>query len=326
MRASRTIVVGSYNQDFVWRCARFPEPGETLRALDFSSGSGGKGSNQAIACARQQVSTCFIGAIGADAAGEVARRLAQREGVDARWQICAGADTGNACVLVDAQGRNLVTVHTGANQHLDAAHVRAQSAAFSGARVVLVQLETALEPLRAAFDLAGAAQALRLLNPAPARADLDASLLSACDLLIPNETECAELLRQYAGIAMDAGQLAALPDAELTALIAHLPCASVLVTLGAAGAFVAHRDGPRLGDRSTCYRMPPVPARVQDTTGAGDAFCGALAAALTVRPDAPLRTAVEYASRCAALSTERCGATTAPTRAEVVQRFGACVE
>ena len=326
MHAPRAIVVGSYNQDFVWRCARFPAPGETQRALGFSSGSGGKGSNQAIACARQQASTCFIGAIGTDAAGEVARQLAQREGVDARWQICAGADTGNACVLVDAQGQNLITVHAGANQHLDTAHVRAQAAAFTGARVVLVQLETALQPLRAAFDLASAAQALRLLNPAPARPDLDASLLGACDLLIPNETECADLLRQHADIAMDAGQLAALPDAQLTALIARLPCASVLVTLGAAGAFVAHRDGPRLGDRSACYRVPPVPARVQDTTGAGDAFCGALAAALTLMPDAALRAAVEYASRCAALSTEHRGATTAPTRAEVVQRFGACVE
>lgn len=324
MNTSQVIVVGSCNRDYAWRTERFPQPGETKRALDFSSGTGGKGYNQAVACRRQEVATCLIAAVGMDDIAALMQRNAAQEQLDCRWQIVAGARSGSACVLIDTHGQNQIVVDMAANEQLSAAHVQAQEATFAEARVVLAQLETDLAPVRAALALARNHGALALLNPAPVHADLDGAVLSACDVLVPNETEFAALLQCFSGLAIVPDHLATLADAELAALAARLPVASVVITLGAAGCFVAHNGAARLGDQAICYRVATTPAEVRDTTGAGDTFCGALAAAHVRMPDAALSVGIAHASRCAALSTELPGgASAAPRWAEVVQRFGA---
>lgn len=316
------LVVGSYNQDHVWRVDRFPQPGETRRGLGFSTGPGGKGFNQAVASARQQATTAFVGALGEDALARVARELAQAEGIEARWQVCRDTSTGSCGILVAADGQNQIVLDLAANERLAAGFVRAQADLFATARVVLVQMETGIAAIRAALQ-AAPPHCVRLLNPAPVHADIDVNLLALADLVTPNETEFADLLARFANTAVDAATIAASRDDELHALCRRLGTASVIVTLGARGSFVSHADAARWHDTADHYRIAAERVQVRDTTGAGDAFNGALAAQLANRPQQALRACVIHASRAAGLSTEQAGAAVAmPTLDEVRQRFG----
>lgn len=319
--AGRVLVVGSYNQDLVWEVDALPAPGETRAGLAFRSGPGGKGFNQAVAAARAGAATTFIGALGDDTLAEGARALARAEGIDARFETVPDAATGTAGILVDAQGRNSIVVALGANERLTVAHVDAQAEAFSKAAVVLAPLESPLEAVRAAMRLGRAAGAHTILNPAPMHAGLDAPTLADIDLLTPNETEMAELLARFGAGHVEAKTLRDLADAELAALCARLPVRTVVITLGDAGAFLApgglRGDGP-----ATVTRVPAALVRAIDTTGAGDAFNGALAAAWAARPDADPASLLPFAIRFAGLSTERPGAAAAmPTRSELETRF-----
>lgn len=317
------LVVGSYNHDYAWRVERAPQAGETLRGDAFRTAPGGKGFNQAVACARQGAPTAFIAAIGADAAGDGARRLAADEGIDAHWQACTDAATGSACIVVEAGGQNRIIVALGANERLDPAFLREREALFEAADVLLVQLENGMDATRAALDLAQAHGALRVLNPAPVHDALDGDLLARCDIVTPNESEFALLLGRPDAAHVAAGTLAERDDAELHRLARGLGVPTVVVTLGASGCFVSHADARRHGDARPYYRVAAERANVVDTTGAGDAFSGALVAALLRGGDRPLRDAVVHANRCAALSTERRGAAEAmPRAADVERRFG----
>ncbi len=321
--SAQVIVVGSYNRDHAWRVARAPGAGETVRGDDFRSAHGGKGLNQAIACARQGAPTAFIGAIGADASGAAAQQLADAEDLDARWQVRDDRATGSACIVVEESGQNRIVVALGANEHLDPDFVRAQSAVFASARVLLAQLENNPDATCAAFEIAGRHGLLRVLNPAPMRADIDTALLAHCEVLVPNETEFALLLERCAGLQVDAATLAARDDRELHRLARGLGVATVVVTLGGQGCFVSHADPDRLADPQQHYRIGAEPAHAIDTTGAGDAFCGALAAARVRFGARPFCEAVAHANRAAALSTERAGAAEAmPRIEEVLRRFG----
>ncbi len=321
---SKVVVVGSYNQDHVWSTDALPAPGAT-RLGRYASGPGGKGFNQAVAAARAGAATAFVTALGNDDAAATARSLATAEGIDLRDQVHTGLPTGTAGIFVDAQGRNVIVVAPGANAALTAGFVCAQGSAFDGARVVLAQLEVAAEAVQAALDAATAAGALTVLNPAPANAPTTEAMLAATDVLTPNETEFAAMLARHTDRRADPDTLATLPDAELHALCRALaPLATVVVTLGAAGAFVSHGDAQR-GDSGPFYRLPAEAVAAVDTTGAGDAFSGALAAALAqAGPGRPFAQALRFASRYAALSTEHTGAALAmPRQADVTGRFGA---
>ena len=323
-RPRSVVVVGSYNQDYAWHIDVAPQAGETRRGDSFFSAPGGKGFNQAVACARQGVATAFVGAIGADAAGNGARELAQAEGIDAHWLVRDDAATGSACIVVEGSGQNRIIVALGANERLDPAHLRAQSGMFARTRVLLAQLENNIEATRAAFELASTHGLIRILNPAPVHARLDAALLALVDVLTPNETEFSLLLARIAGDTLDACAVATLDDARLHAYCRRLGVATVIVTLGAAGCFVSHAaDGAMGGDATAYYRIAAERVQTIDTTGAGDAFNGALVAALAMAPERPLRAAVVQANRVAALSTERVGAAVAmPDAAAVRTRFG----
>lgn len=319
--AGTVTVIGSYNQDFIWRTDHFPMPGET-RLGSFSTGPGGKGSNQAIAAARQGARVCFIAALGRDAIGEQAAALARAEGIDARWQWCADQPSGNAAIVLDANGQNLIIVGSGANLALSVAHVEAHAQAIESAVIVLVQHEVSPAASRRALELARAAGVATMLNPAPPLAAEDGALLPLLDLITPNETEFAHLLDRCAGITVAADQVAQLPDAELHGLARRLGPASLVLTLGAAGAFVSHGERARWPDRAACYRVAAERVSVLDTTGAGDAFSGSLAAGLAESNDAPFHKAVEHANRVAGLATERHGAALAiPNREQVRERF-----
>jgi len=315
------IVIGSFNVDHVWRCAELPAVGATI-AGRYAHGPGGKGFNQAVASARAGVRTVFICALGDDAGGALARQLAQADSIDLRAEASA-EPTGTAGIYVDARGRNSIVIGAGANGTLGAAHVTADAGLYAEAAAVLVQLESPVDAVEAALAAARAAGVATVLNPAPANAPTSIGLLRLADLLTPNEPEFAALLSRHVGERLEPDAIAALDGARLHDLCRKLlPHGTVVVTLGAAGVFVSHAEEQQRGDAQAYYRVGAESVSAVDTTGAGDAFNGALVAALAREPDAPFAQQVRYASRFAALSTERAGAALAmPRHAEVQARF-----
>ena len=309
--ASSVVVVGSFNLDHSWSTDRFPVPGET-RLGTFHSGPGGKGFNQAIAAVRQGADVAFIGALGTDANGDAAAALAASEGLRASWQRVADQATGTAAILLDSHGQNLIVVGPGANLALSVAHVDTHAALITGARVLLTQHEVAPDGTRRAHAIARDAGVLVIHNPAP---PVDAAAnppLAHIDILTPNETEFAHLLRLFAGHDVPAATITAQEDAILHRLCRDLGVATVVLTLGADGLFVSEDTG--------FARIAAETVTVRDTTGAGDAFNGAFAAALA--GGMPLLDAAARANRVAALKVERHGAALAmPRAAEVDARF-----
>lgn len=319
---SSVIVVGSFNVDHVWTCATLPRPGETLGG-DYHTGPGGKGFNQATAAARADAQTHFVCALGDDIGGQLARALAVADGIDLRDQR-SEAPTGTAGIYVDAEGRNCIVIGPGANAALTPAFIDTQCAVLAAAAVVLAQLESPADAIARALRVAREAGALTVLNPAPANAEVSIELLELTAVLTPNETEFAGLLARQLGETITADSVTPMDDARLHALCRRLlPHGSVVVTLGAAGCFVSHAHHLLRGDSAPYYRVPAAPVQAIDSTGAGDAFNGALAASLALLPSRSFHEHVRFASRFAALSTESVGAAVSmPRRAEVQARFG----
>jgi ribokinase len=319
--SSRVLIVGSYVQDHAWLVDNFPIPGETRRALAFSSGPGGKGFNQAIACARQGVSTVFIGAIGQDALGECAKSFAQKEGLLAYWHCRDDMPTAASSIVVNDRGENMIAVNLAANDYLDTAFLNTQAFQFGNAGIVLCQLENNLDAIHFTFALAKKNNALCVLNPAPVHPELNRNLLDAADVLTPNETEFALLCQRFADIAFTADQVAHADDAMLHRFCRALSSNTIVITLGRFGCFVSHGKNMR-GDMQSFYRINPEKVNAIDTTGAGDAFSGGLVAALSLFPEHAFSHAIQYAGRVAALSTETIGTAPAmPTKAQISTRF-----
>ena len=319
----RVVVVGSFNVDHVWTCASLPRPGETLGG-QYHTGPGGKGFNQATAAARAGAQTGFVCALGDDIGGQLARALAVADGIDLRDQPC-DAPTGTAGIYVDAAGRNSIVIGAGANAALTPSFVEAQRPALATAAAVLVQLESPVEAIAHALRIAHDAGAMAMLNPAPANAEAPAELLALATVITPNETEFAGLLAAHLGETVVADAIAGMDDARLHAMCRRLlPHGSVVVTLGAAGCLVSHAPHLMHGDAEPCYRIAAARVRAVDTTGAGDAFNGALVASFASTPTRSFSEHALFATRYAALSTERAGAAPSmPRRADVVARFGA---
>jgi ribokinase len=304
---SSVVVVGSFNVDHVWRCETLPAPGATI-AGRYSTGPGGKGFNQAVAAARAGARTTFVCSLGDDAVGAMARGLAAQDGLLLAAEP-SGEPTGTGGIYVDAHGRNTIVIGPGANAVLSPAFIEAQRALIGSAQVVLAQLESPVETIEAALQLAREAGVPTVLNAAPANAQSTIGLLKAADVLTPNETEFAALLGRHVGERIAADDVAATDGNTLHALCRKLlPGGTVVITLGAVGAFISHADEQLRGDTQPYYRVAAESAQTIDTTGAGDAFNGALAASLAQQPGAPFAQHVRFANRYAARSTEVAGA------------------
>ena len=291
-------VVGSANLDLVFRCSELPRPGQTVLGHSFETHPGGKGANQAVAIGKLGGHVAFVGCVGDDGNGETLRHSLTGAGVDIQYLLTtANSPTGVAPIWVDDAGTNMIVVAPGANFDLSEEHV-AFSLGFLQPSVVLAQLETELEAVRAAslFDRF-------ILNPAPAQPLAD-ELLANCFAITPNETE-AEILT---GIA---------PDDEASCLAASgrlldNGVRNVVITLGSRGCYWATTEGGQHFD------APKVDAI--DTTAAGDAFNGALAWYLA--SDLEFPEAIRRAIRVASVSTTRVGAQESmPTESEVDQFF-----
>ena len=320
-RKGRVCVVGSFNVDHVWRVASFPQPGATL-AGDYRSGAGGKGFNQAMAARRAGAETSFVCALGGDPGAQLARALCSAEGIDLRDAECT-QPTGTAGIYVDAQGRNTIVVGAGANAWLEPGFVATTLASIAGIDVVLAQLESPVDAVQEALWIGRERGALTILNPAPANATVGGTQLELADILTPNETEFAALLGRHVGERIDADQVGSLDQSRLHALCRQLGHDStVIVTLGASGCFVSHSEKNLRGDSNAYCRVSAETVRAVDTTGAGDAFNGALAASLASQPQLPFNMHVRFASRYAGLSTEFKGAALSmPTQREMAARF-----
>lgn len=278
------VVLGSANRDLVLSVQALPRPGETVLARSLRRNAGGKGANQAVAAARGGASTAFVGAVGTDPDGDLLAGALADAGVNLCRLRRSELPTGTALVVVDDNGENHIVVAPGANATMQA--LRAEDAAATrGAAVLLVQLEVPLSIVVEAAAVACDAGVRVVLNAAPASA-LPSALWPSLDVLVVNEHEAVAVSGGARGI-----------DSAVTALLGRVP--RVVVTLGAAGALVADRSGGR-------ERIAAVAARVVDTTGAGDTFCGVFAAALAAGELVP--DAVCLANAAASLSVETPGA------------------
>ena len=320
-RKGRVCVVGSFNVDHVWRVASLPQPGATL-AGEYRSGPGGKGFNQAMAARRAGAETSFVCALGGDPGAQLARALCSANGIDLRDAECE-LPTGTAGIYVDAQGRNSIVIGAGANALLAPGFVTTTLASIAGIDVVLVQLESPVDAVQEALRLGRQRGALTILNPAPANATIGGAQLELADILTPNETEFAALLGRHVGERIEPDDVGSLDQGRLHALCRQLGHDStVIVTLGASGCFVSHPENQLRGDNSAYCRISAEAVRAIDTTGAGDAFNGALAASLAGQPQLAFNQHVRFASSYAGLSTEREGAALAmPTQVEMAARF-----
>jgi ribokinase len=270
-------VVGSINLDLVVGVERHPAPGETVVGGDCRQLPGGKGANQAVAAARLASAVAMVGRVGDDVQGTWLRGTLAADRVDVTHvRADRDAPTGMALIAVDGTGENTIVVSPGANARVSARDVSKAGELVSDADVVLLQHEIPPEAVAAAIETA---RGRVVLNPAPAR-----GLAGPVDVLVPNRGE----LEALAGGSGDPVMLAR----------SVAGARAVVVTLGAEGAVVVE------GERAE--RVPAPRVRVVDTTGAGDAFCGALAQALA--DGAELVEAVRWAVRVAAISVTRHGA------------------
>lgn len=285
---SQVLVAGSANLDFVVRTPHVPAPGETILGRDFATFPGGKGANQAVACARAGgAPTRMLLALGEDAFAAPLEASLREAGVALNVVRSSDIATGTAFICLADDGENAITVAPGANTLLRPTHLPA----LKDTSHLLVQLETPLETVEAYALSARAAGVRVLLNAAPAR-PLPARLLEAVDVLVVNEGELAAL----AGTNDLAEGLARI----------RVPC--LVVTLGARGCYA------RAGD--DVILQPAFAIDTVDTTAAGDTFCGVLAARLGQGAD--LADALRHASAASALACTRLGAQSSiPTRAQV---------
>lgn len=301
---SSVLVVGSLMMDLVIRAPRRPEPGETLFGDDFGMFLGGKGFNQAVAARRLGADVRMIGRVGDDDFGRQIRAALEREGIDARHVgIDPETGTGVAAPLIEPSGENSIVSVPRANMRLTPAYVEMAQSVFDGARITLLQLEVPVDASLTAARLARNAGALVLLNTAPA-GDVPHELLGFAGIIVANESEAAMLT----GV-----QVADVAGAVVAAERLRAGGATVIVTLGAGGVVVVGDD---CREHVAAHRVT-----VRDTTGAGDAFCGALAVRLAETGD--LRDAVRWANAAGACAVTVDGAEPSlPRRAAVEAQLG----
>jgi ribokinase len=306
MRTHQIVVVGSANADLVLDVDHRPAAGETILGSDVVTTPGGKGANQAVAAAKVGGDVAFIGCVGDDGHGALLRASLAGAGVDLTGLRTVDAPTGNAIIVITPDGENSIIVSPAANRQVSPQLIDELAPLWNGAGVVVVQLEIPLETVAHLVLRASSGGARVIVNAAPAAA-LPGVILAASDPLVVNESEAAFLLGHQAGSAPRAADLLA---GDLLALGPR----SVVLTLGSDGAVLLERraDG-RVG---SAVAVPARKVTAVDTTGAGDAFVGALAVELAAGNG--LEAAVRRATDVAALAVGRRGAQESyPTLAEV---------
>lgn len=300
----KVVILGVFVADTSYRADRMPRMGETILGNSFALGPGGKGSNQAVACARIGAKTHIISKLGQDDFAKLALDTWAEAGVTPHADQISESYTGAAYIFVEeSSGDNAIIVAPGAAALIDTADIDARAELIKSADVFVTQLEQPMPAALHALGIARAAGVTTILNPAPA-ATLPEEMLALCDYVTPNETECEALT----GITVETEEDAERAATALRALGVGTP----IITMGERGAYL---DGHGL--------VPAVKAGpVVETTGAGDAFNGGFAAALA-EGKSPLE-AVQIGCATAGISVTRPGtAPSMPDRREVEALLGA---
>ena len=300
-KKSWVTVMGSFVADLAFRTDRVPAWGETLMGQSFKLGPGGKGSNQAVAAARAGGRVSFISKLGPDPFGDMARSLYETEGIDTQFLFRTTSATGAAAIIVDAsKGENAIIVVPGACFEVTAAEVDQARELIAASSIFVAQLELSLPVVEHGLALAHSLGVPTILNPAPAQ-PLPASIYPLIDYITPNETETAVLTGIAVSTLADAEEAA---DAFLARGVRN-----AIITLGAQGAFVKNAQ-------VTAHVPANDAGKVVETTGAGDAFNGGLAVALS--EGMGLIAAARFGCAAAGISITRPGtAPSMPTRAEI---------
>jgi ribokinase len=300
MDTGGVVILGVFVADLAFRASRLPAIGETIAGSAFAVGPGGKGSNQSIAAARAGARTTFISRIGSDTFGELALMTWKADGIEPRV-VQTSVSTGAAFIYVhETRGDNAIIVVPGAATELCAADIDAASDAIRTSNVFVTQLEQPLEAARRGLEVARAAGAITIFNPAPA-IELDSALLALSDYVVPNESEAEKLT----GIAVDD------LDAARRAgdLLLARGAGTAIITLGEHGALFHAKN-------RSIHIAPFMAGKVVDTTGAGDAFVGGFAASLAT--GASSLDAARFGSAAAGISVTRPGAAPSmPYRVEI---------
>ena len=300
----KVTVVGSLNVDLVCRATRRPDKGETLFGDAFDIFTGGKGFNQATAAARLDADVTLIGSVGADLFGDMLLAATENEHIDSRF-VTKHRDvgTGVATIVIEPDGDNSIIVVPRANMALTRADIDAAAADIAAADILLLQLETPVAASEHAAAIAKAHGTTVILNPAPAQ-PLPDRLLASVDILTPNQSE-TELL---SGLKIDNREDARRAARVLRARMVDATSTAVVLTLGEHGALML--------TATESEHVSALTVEAVDTTGAGDAFCGALATALA--SGEVLRPAVAFANAAGAAAVTVAGATPSmPTRAKI---------
>lgn len=296
----KIVIVGSCNTDMVIKSDRLPVPGETILGENFLMNPGGKGANQAVAVARLGGNTTLIAKTGNDIFGRQSVELYNSEGINTDY-IFSDADnpSGVALITVDSYGENCIVVALGANMSLSPKDINKAKEVITTADILLMQLETPIETVEYAADLAAKNGVKVVLNPAPAQS-ISSSLMKNLYLITPNKTE-AELLSGIKVIDWESAKKAA-------NIIGSKGIENVIITLGSKGSLVKIKE--------EFHQIDAVKVNAVDTTAAGDTFNGALCVGLS--EGLSIVDSVKMASRAAAITVTRMGAQSSlPFRSEV---------
>ncbi|WP_151194338.1 ribokinase [Cysteiniphilum sp. JM-1] len=283
------MVIGSANMDLIIQVEHIPSPGETILGGQFLTASGGKGANQAVASARLGSDVCFVSCVGEDSFGETLINNYRKDNINIKHIKRSSEPSGVAMIYVAQNGENSIAVAPGANALLIPQDLDKLTAQFAHSDIVLTQLETPIETIMRASELAKSNQCLFVLNPAPVQS-LPDNLYPLIDIITPNETEAALLT----GIEVT-DESSALMAAKV---LFNRGVGNVIITMGAQGAFFY--------DGNTAKLIPTHKVAAIDTTAAGDTFNGALVSALA--QNNTLLEAIAFANKAAALSVTKLGA------------------
>lgn len=288
----KVTVLGSLNADTIMHIDRLPKQGETMAMHDATTAPGGKGANQAIAAARMNAVTTFVGAVGNDQNGQMMLDAMTADNVDiTNIKTHTEIGTGSAFIMLEKDGSNTILIHGGANKSLSVADVQSAQDAIINCDVLVAQFETPLDVTLKAFEMAKQNGVFTILNPAPAKTDIQPELLGLTDLIVPNETE-AEII---SGIAVtDEASMEA-----NTRKFRELGVQNLIITVGARGAYYSTVNGAGF--------VPAFKVNAIDTTAAGDTFIGTLASQLELDLS-NIDDAIKFSNRASSITVQGAGA------------------
>lgn len=302
----KVTVLGSLNADTIMHIGRLPKQGETMAMHNATTAPGGKGANQAVAAARMGAITQFVGAVGNDQNGDMMIKALNENNIQIdNVKRCDDVSTGSAYIMLEDDGNNTILIDGGANQSLTLKDIENAKDAIVNADILVAQFETPLEVTLSAFELAKENNVFTILNPAPAKSNIPAKLLSLTDLIVPNETE-SEIITGIAVTDEESMKQNAKKFREL-----GVP--NLIITVGARGAYYNTSKGAGF--------VPAFKVSAVDTTAAGDTFIGTLSSQIELDLN-NIEDAIKFSNKSSSITVQGAGALPSiPTLKEVKDSF-----